>query len=575
MQSRILWQEGRDCYAGYMGNILDHLGLSHKVWSPDDWLQNLPSGVTVVLGASDDEHWSALCTAYCERGNGLLAVGDVYGLENVLGVSASGRIREGWVRWEGEFPASDLRSSFHFFDAVRTEATDEPVESWGSLIQRNGLVTEHPAAVLRALGTGCAALLPVNLMHTFCMLQQGVPVIRDGFPAPDGTAAIDDEMLKTDDASVLDWERDREAVGTDGVPFFLHPIVDEWRIVFAKLVHRLLKQTDTPYVQRWFWPEGLPAVGHISHDTDGNSPRHARKLLERLKEAEIQSTWCVIMPGYEPDLNRSIVDEGHEIALHYNAMSSEIAQSHWSEEHFRYQLDRLKQQFPDRSILSNKNHYLRWEGDVQFYQWCERAGIRVEQSRGGTKQGNKGFLAGTCHPFRPIGKANEQNRLFELLSLPVLSWDPPMGIRCTAAEAHALLDRAIEVNGVAHFLFHPQMLIKDNDEVGSMLVELATEGKNQGIQWWTSEKIWLWLQQRNQVAAELVRTGTGMRAVISSEVAIEGLTLLLPEDLQSKTISALENAVQVRSFRPILRFGCKSAELQLDIQAGKTVLLLA
>ncbi len=40
--------------------------------------------------------------------------------------------------------------------------------------------------------------------------------------------------------------------------------------------------------------------------------------------------------------------------------------------------------FADRSIVSNKNHYLRWKGDAAYYRWCERAGE-------GRDKGTKGF----------------------------------------------------------------------------------------------------------------------------------------------------------------------------------------
>lgn len=573
--NRTLWEEGRDNYKDYLFPILTHLGWTYRVWSPEEWSDALPPGLTLVIGSAGNPRWDALCTAYCEAGNALLAIGGTYGLTETLGVSASGTIKEGWAGWEGEpsSPARQLRGSFHFFEAVIAEAVRGDVQTYGCLIPRGEETGSKPAATFRRPGRGCAALLAVDLMHTFCRIQQGVPVLRDGHPAPDGTAAIDDGIFKTDDACVLDWIQDRDAVEEDGAPFFLHPVVDEWRIVFARMMHRLLQETNALYAQRWYWPAGLPAIGHISHDTDGNSPEHARRLLERLKEADVRSTWCIIMPGYDAGLNAAIAADGHEPALHYNALGTEIAESDWSEAHFRHQLDMLQRQFPEHEIVSNKNHYLRWEGDVQFYRWCERAGIRMEMSFGGTKQGNKGFTAGTCHPYRPVGVAAERNRLLDTVSLPVLTWDPPVKLRCTGREAEALLDRAIDVNGVAHYLFHPQKLIGDGDEVGAMLVELANLGRARGIEWWTSERIRQWLQDRDQAEAELERDGDGWRAVVTSGVAVAGLTLLLPERLAACRSVEAENGARIGALRPIERFGCPFAELQLDVPAGRTALV--
>lgn len=51
------------------------------------------------------------------------------------------------------------------------------------------------------------------------------------------------------------------------------------------------------------------------------------------------------------------------------------------------------------------------------------------------KQRNKGFLAGTYHPYVPVENTSEGNRPFEVLSLPTLSWDPPIPSRCKFEDA--------------------------------------------------------------------------------------------------------------------------------------------
>ena len=56
----------------------------------------------------------------------------------------------------------------------------------------------------------------------------------------------------------------------------------------------------------WYWPRKLPAIGHLSHDTDGNAPKLAERLLETLRAGEVNSTWCVILPGYTAELMSKI-----------------------------------------------------------------------------------------------------------------------------------------------------------------------------------------------------------------------------------------------------------------------------
>ena len=421
-------KEGRSSYSHYLFEILDYLGVSYMPWDHADWINIRPAGTTIVIGGTIHEQWLGACQDYVQSGNSLLAIGDGYGLEGLLGIKISGRIHEGWIQWGDACVAEGLKSSFHFFGARSFECADADLQRYGTFMRRNGERSTVPALTICQRGQGLAAMLNFDLMKTFCLIQQGLPVVIDGPAAPDGSGAIDEGILKTDDGSVLDWVRDRDAV--DQVPFYLHPILDEIRCILNRLLVSLERNAGGRLVQKWFWPKGLNGIGHISHDTDGNDAELAETMLDWLKRADVRSTWCIIMPGYEQAVNDRIVNEGHEVALHYNALESEIEQSCWSEEHFRIQLKMLQEQFPEHAIVSNKNHYLRWEGDVQFYQWCERVGIKVEQSKGGTKRGNKGFLAGTCHPYVPMSNAYENNRSLDVISLPTLAWDPPDEDRC-------------------------------------------------------------------------------------------------------------------------------------------------
>ncbi|TMV49590.1 hypothetical protein FE783_13910 [Paenibacillus mesophilus] len=562
-------QEGRNCYREVLFGELDYLGLTYTKWSPDAWARKQPPGLTIVIAAIDDSGWNAICESYCTQGNSILAVGDSSGLQELLGVSSLGTVKEGWVEWGAAPLADGLRSSFHFFEAVRLKVQRDDVQTWGRLLERNGKRMDYPALATRRVGGGYAAWLALDMMKTSQLIRQGIPVVRDGPPAPDGSGAIDEGILKTDDSTVLDWEKDREALEPGGVPFYLHPIVDEWRELFMRVVHMLLRNMDLPFSQVWFWPEGMPAVGHISHDTDRNIPRQAAATLDSLQRAGVRSTWCIIMPGYDAAINERIVADGHEVALHYNALGTEIPQSGWSERDFRTQLAMLQEQFPGEEIVTNKNHYLRWEGDVQFLHWCARAGIVLEQSKGGTKQGNKGFLHGTCHPYTSIDGAGADNRVLRTISLPTLSWDPPAPLRCTAEEAYALTDRCLDVNGVVHFLFHPYMVAEENGKVSNMLAELVRYGRDRGMEWWTGKELLSWYVARQsiQVTSEKLE-GKRVRLNIVSSDAVRGLTVLVA--LQTYTNAEADHGASVRRIRPVKRFGCSYVELLLDVQAGET-----
>ncbi|TMV42584.1 hypothetical protein FE783_37150 [Paenibacillus mesophilus] len=561
-QAQAVWRQGRDVYTPYLFEILKQAGIAYDAWTPEAWLGSRPKGITIVAGLDDRKDWPELFRAYCESGNAVLAVGDTYGLDHMLGVQQVRKVKEGWIDWKGSALADGLQSSFHFFGSMLLKPTDG-VETHGTITLQTGAETAHPAVTVKAYPHGAAAMLAVDLPRTFCLMQQGVPVVKDGTPSSDGTGAINDDIFKTDDSSVLDWNRDRNSID-GGVPFYLHPIVDEFRIMLLRLLHRLGESVSRTFAQVWFWPEGLEAIGHISHDTDGNVSEAAEMLLDRLKEAGIKSSWCIIMPGYPEPIYRRIVDEGHEIALHYNALEAEG--NRWDEQLFNEQLGLLKSQMNAMNvsvpIKMNKNHYLRWEGDVQFFKWCERAGIVVEQSKGGTKQGNKGFLAGTCHPYLPVSDASERNRLMNVYSNPTLAWDPPIPLRCTAPEARALVDRSKDVYGVAHFLYHPATF-KMNENVGPGFVDLIRYGEEQGLAWWTAQDMYEWLQLRRNVEAR-VENG---HLVISAQRECKGLTVLLSADAAAPEGGA---STAVRRVQPVERMGIPLQQWILDVPAGRT-----
>lgn len=562
-RAKAVWGQGRDVYESYWPEILKQAGLAFEMWTPETWLGEQPDGLTIVTGLDDSADWAAVLQSYCGRGNALLTIGGTHGLDDVLGVKNVRHIHEGWIGWDGSALADGLQSSFHFFGSALVRP-EEGTEAHGIITLHNGTATAHPAVTLKPVSGGAAACLAVDLARTFRLIQQGVPVLKDGIPSDDGSGAIDDDIFKADDSVVLDWKRDRDSVG-DGVPFFLHPIVDEFRLVLLRLVHRLQEATSRTFAQVWFWPEGLEAVGHISHDTDGNLVEAANMMMDRLNEADVKTSWCVIMPGYPEEVYERILAEGHEMALHYNALPQEGC--YWDEGLFNEQLNQLQSQMAAMEngaerIWTNKNHYLRWEGDVQFYKWCEKAGIVVEQSKGGTKQGNKGFLAGTCHPYLPASDAAENNRIMNVYSNPTLAWDPPVPLRCTYPEAKALVDRSKDVYGVAHFLYHPATF-KMYEDVGPTFVELIRYGKEAGLAWWTALELYSWLELRRTVE---VRVEAGQLRIVSG-TECKGLTILLSEGSLSPETAA---APGVRSMKAVERFGIRLQELVLDAVQGET-----
>src|SRR5207253_735629 len=114
------------------------------------------------------------------------------------------------------------------------------------------------------------------------------------------TAPLADGVLKSDDGQVLDWFFDREPVpGVPGMQAFLEPIADQWRDLLLRAIFYLAGSQKVPLPLLWYYPAGRPALGHLSHDTDGNDAPSGWELLDVLRGAGARSTWCVILPGYD------------------------------------------------------------------------------------------------------------------------------------------------------------------------------------------------------------------------------------------------------------------------------------
>ena len=340
------------------------------------------------------------------------------------------------------------------------------------------------------MGKGRCLLIAPDVTGTVVRIQQGTAVTRDGVPAADGTASLCDGVLKSDDGSVLDWLLDRQAVpGIPGFSAFLQPIADQWRETLLRALFYLAGKQEVALPVLWLYPRNLPALAHLSHDTDGNELSQANRLLEVLDMARMNSTWCVIPPGYPAELIAAIRRAGHELAMHYDAVSEGTV---WSEEGFDNQWRQLVNLFGGERPLTNKNHYLRWEGDTEFFAWCAERGIQLDESKGVSKTGAAGFNFGTCHPYFPV---DPNDRMIDVLELPTPTQD--LVVFAPEEFAEQLLAVVLRHHGVLHLLFHPAHIEKPG--VADALLNAVEKAKAQRLEWWTARQISAWERARRAV----------------------------------------------------------------------------
>lgn len=560
-------------YPGYIHEILAHAGVCYA-HIPSQALVERLAALRVLVTVGDeifDDATKQALGPWVENGGAWLSIGGLCGMEEMLGVANVAPTYSGWGTGVRSLGEGYLRSAgkhrilefapspIHFFGGVHVRTTDGAVLA--NALDEHGQEDGPPAMVEKSVGRGRTILIAADLTGTIVRIQQGIAVTRDGVPARDGSGPIDDGVLKSGDGGVLNWKFDRDPVpGADGLSAFLRPAADQWREILLRSIFYLAEHTSALVPVLWMYPRNLPALGHISHDTDHNEPAKARLLLESLRRAGIQSTWCVIAPGYSREIIADIRQAGHELAMHYDAMTEGLP---WSEGEFDKQ-HRFLADLLDRQPVTNKNHYLRWEGDMEFYRWLEGRKIQVDQSKGPSKIGEAGFNFGTSHPYFPV---HFDGSLAKVLALPTLSQD--LSVFGPEALGTPLLEGAIRHHGIAHFLFHPSHF--DKPGTAPAMEAIVATGHRRGLEWWTAERINQWERARRSVQWKQFRHDASETSVrIRSKSELADTTLMWLGCSKNSTVKIEGKECEITS---VTRWGFEFQSIVLDLPANgeKTV----
>lgn len=514
-------------HAPYIHEILGHAGICYSPVAFEDIGERL-SGLQLLVTVGErtfEAPFEEQLSQWVRGGGTWISIGGLCGMGDLLGAAytpaayslwASGlrALGEGFLdARESTHPIlADLPLPLHFFSGIAVTVTTAEVVA--SVLDAHHRPTGQPAVLARTVGKGACILLTPDITGSVVRIQQGMAVTRDGVPAPDGTGPVTDSVLKTDDGQVLDWLLDREPVpGVPGLSVFLQPVADQWRGIVLRAIFHAASERNLSLPLLWYYPRDLPALGHISHDTDGNKPEQGWLLLQTMREAQAISTWCVIMPGYAPDIITAIIADGHELATHFDSMTDGCP---WGEQYFDVQWRQLSEMFgPDHRPTTNKNHYLRWEGDTEFFTWCIKRGITLDQSKGASKTGEAGFNFGTCHPYRPVAP---DGTVLPIHELPTPTQD--LRVFAPAEIVPPLLESVKRQYGILHLLFHPAHI--DKPGVADSIKNAVALGRENGLEWWTGREIADWEDARRKTKWSSMKDGF----TLTAEAALAGATLL-------------------------------------------------
>ncbi|HEY9294675.1 MAG TPA: hypothetical protein VIP98_25610 [Microlunatus sp.] len=558
-----------DAWWLYATEVLDHLRLTYRE------VDHAESDGTVLIIANADSLTTAdnaRLSEWVGAGGALIGVGDPGDLAELAGVTVRGAVVDhDHVTVDGaEVITSAPDVALRAIGGVRLQAGDD-VTSWATWDDGSAAIT------VRRLGAGVVLWSGVDVWQSIVRIQQGYAVSEDGQPAADGSAPIDDGILKCEDGMVLDYERDRvlppgqpelaayeqKLPPETGLPMFHRPHADLWRSVLLQSVWWAAEQSRSAVGWLHYWPADVPAIAHMSHDSDQNVEEDGRAALDAFAAAGVEVTWCQCFPGgYRPETYVAISEAGHEQALHFNAMAdADIARWGWPQ--LRAQYAWAQAVTGSERIVSNKNHYTRWEGFTDFYRWCERVGIQIDESRGPSKQGTIGFPFGTAHVSFPMADASDDNRYHDVLNLPLHTQD--LALAGHESIRDVIIDAAYEQHGVAHFLFHGVHLNR-RPATRKACVELADEVRSRGMQWWTAGKINNWERARRGVELDLEVGDGEIKITSTSERELNGAAILIMVPDQDQQLQLSDGVGKLSTVR---RHGRDFVQLAVDLPAGE------
>ncbi|MGG1513784.1 hypothetical protein ABE504_00115 [Paenibacillus oryzisoli] len=524
------WTYGLNVFEKYIEEIFAHAGVPYAVVDGLDAAVLETFDMVIAACVTENSRTADRLWSYAEQGGTVIAYGGVNSLAARLGYIQTGEAGVGYAELvptrEGQPAALRYLSAVPWVPAGVSDPAAVTAACAASGALRQGCpdgAELGPALQAFTIGQGSLRRWAVNIPLTIVQMQQGTgPVLDDGVPAADGSANVNEDILKADDRIALDWQIDRVETET-GIPFFPWPYADYWREALIRHVVQCALDTGLTLPFTGYWPEGVERVAMISHDSDGNQDSHALTALKLLEECGLQTTWCMLEPGYSADVYAQAKQAGHELAFHYNALEKDGGA--WGEAAFARQFGWLKQAIGAERVATNKNHYTRVEGWGELFRWLERSGIQSDQTRGPSKKGNVGFLFGTCHPYFPIALFDEQNRLYDVVEIGFLTQDLDLGHLADRTVIRPFLEQVREVDGVAHFLFH-QVHIHTREEVRDVIRLLVAEARGMGFTFWLSKEIQDWTRARRGVRITACEDdGT---VWVEAAEAVEGLVAWVP-----------------------------------------------
>jgi len=532
-----------DPYALGYREALDHAGLRYET-VPEVSAREIGRFQLLVLCGTDrlSHSEAADVSEWLKKGNTVICSGSAWGLESLLGLQTD---------------------STHLSNAVMTCSKPEPIwpdgaehlRFFGGASKRSSNC-EVLAQVGDAVGIGrrksgksTAIFLAPHVGETLQLMQHGKSVECDSIGPSDSSAVLDNGVLRAEDGTVLDYEKDRCKVDGCESPFFGFPHSDAVREMFVRAIVQSIAARGLSTPIFWQWPKGARAAAMLTVDCQEFEREHVNTFHRMLSMFGTPATWMVALPGYSVDVYRAMKAWEHEVGLLF------LTDDHsgWTEEKFKMQWTALSRLSAQSSLNSARAYDGRWKGWKDFYDMCEVGGARVSLSKGGRQAGTSGFLFGTCHPFVPSRRDGTPSLVTEI---PYAAYSP--GVVTPDPVCEMLVYRTMARYGCFHMTC-PSNSIASPEAAGS-LRRILSICKQQRLEFMLPEQVHRYERGRRQLRVMQKLLEDEGTLVISSDVELHSLAILINGPRLTAEYRGKELNVET-----IERYGCRFNMIVVDV----------
>ena len=535
-----------DSMAAWYREALEHAGLRAEhldAWSPSE-LSRTHVLLLCGRGTITSQQAEGL-GSWVENGGCLVVSGGTWDLEALLGhvPHTANHVSVGYakaVKPDRLWPDHAPRAKSFGATTVKTAGAID--------VARIG---EATVVTRMRFGKGQVIFVGFHLGQTFTQMALGRSVEVDGIGAADGSARLDDGVLRAEDGLTLDFEQDRTSIDGEPAPFFGEAHADIVRDVWIRAVLESVDHSGHSVIVLWNWPSNANAVASLSLDVHEFEVDHVINLQRMLTMFGCPATLLVAMPGYAADVYRALRAMEHEVGLLFHIEEA----NGWHEDRLKIQLTNLSRLASWPYMSSVRIDDGQWRGWTKFYDACETAGARVSLNKMGRQPGTSGFAFGTCHPFFPIKPDGKESAVCEI---PGQIWQP--GLVTSEKVAAALVGLVDARQGCLQVGMVPSSL--SDAHVSMSLRRILSESKERRILFLKSDQIYKFEKARRQAKLVLKRLGESDLLQIASETELSNLTIMISGEPRV----ARDRHGNVGTFS-VERHGTKFTAVTIDVPA--------